>query len=298
MAIIVRTVKEIFDCKTSKVIETKDFFNQYSNDYLYDLRMKLQSAYKGRTDAIYVCRYCSEKLQLLGGNKGVNYNKGSYKVLHFAHSKSETECPQKSSDTHFSKSEINIMKYNGQKEGEDHKKIKEFIAKYLRINESNNEGVTEVLIERNWRGNDPSTKVWKRPDVRCSFDDKKIAFEIQLSTTFLSVIEERQHFYKENQGFILWIFKDFVIDDNFRSLTDNDVIFSNNQNAFVLDEEAISKSEETDRLTFKCYFKNFDILEEKIVESWEMKWVTLNELIFDKKEYKVLVLMLLKIKLK
>jgi hypothetical protein len=287
MATIVRTVKKIFDCKTGDIIQTNDFFNIHTDDYLYELRMKLQSALKGRISPIYICPYCSEKLQLLGGNKGTSFKNGSFKILHFAHYKSETECPQKSSDTHFFKSEINIMKYNGQKEGEDHKRIKDFLAKYLWINESKNEGVTEVSVEKNWRGNDPSTKVWKRPDVKCSFNGKKIAFEIQLSTTFLSVIEERQHFYKENKGFILWVFKDFVKDDNFRRLTDNDVIFSNNQNAFVLDEEAVSKSEETGELTFKCYFKSFDIVGEKVIEDWDMKWVTLNELIFDNKEYKV-----------
>jgi competence CoiA-like predicted nuclease len=191
MAKINRTVKEIQYYKTSEILQTNEFFNIHSDDYLFGLRMTLQSAFVGRFDPIYICPFCTEKLQLLGGNRGTNYKEGNHKILHFAHHKSETECPQKSGDSHFSELEIKIMKYNGQKEGEDHKRIKEFLAKYLRINESKNEGVNEVLVERNWRGNDPSTKVWKRPDVNCSFNGKKIAFEIQLSTTFLSVIEER-----------------------------------------------------------------------------------------------------------
>ena len=47
-----------------------------------------------------------------------------------------------------------------------------------------------------------------KPDVYAVIEGREYAFEIQLNTTFLSVIEEREAFYK-NDVSILWIFKHF-----------------------------------------------------------------------------------------
>ena len=55
---------------------------------------------------------------------------------------------------------------------------------------------------------------WKKPDISASYKNINIVFEIQLSTTFLSVIVDREYFYKDNQTYILWVFKNFVIDVN------------------------------------------------------------------------------------
>ena len=50
---------------------------------------------------------------------------------------------------------------------------------------------------------------WRKPDVKALYGDKFIAFEIQLSTTFLSVIVERREFYLKNNALIFWIFNEF-----------------------------------------------------------------------------------------
>jgi hypothetical protein len=47
---------------------------------------------------------------------------------------------------------------------------------------------------------------WRKPDVRATYNDVNIAFEIQLSTTYLDVIVGRRQFYLEQGGLLFWIF--------------------------------------------------------------------------------------------
>ncbi|WP_407066812.1 DUF6035 family protein [Extensimonas sp. H3M7-6] len=52
--------------------------------------------------------------------------------------------------------------------------------------------------EETWKG---SIGEWRRPDVQAKFGDLRMAFEIQLSTTYIRVIAERQEFYlREGEG--------------------------------------------------------------------------------------------------
>jgi hypothetical protein len=285
---IERTIKEILDCKTGLTVITDTFFENHSQDDLKILRPKLQEAYKNRIPPIYKCYECLELLRLRGGRE-VKEIKKSNTRLHFAHYNDTKgiDCSQKTGIKQLSVLEINRKKYRGQQEGKEHKKLKNLIAQYLDVNHQQGKGVSEVIIDKNWKGEDDERFNYKRPDVRCVFKNENLVFEIQLSTTYLSVIEERQWFYKNNNAYIIWVFNQFDENDDTRRFTANDVIFSNNQNAFVLDEEAIVKSNELNELTFKCYFRAFDNVDEKIIRKWEMKWITLEDLIFDSKEYKI-----------
>lgn len=128
---------------------------------------------------------------------------------------------------------------------------------------------------------------WKKPDVTSIFKDKKLVFEIQLATTFLDVICERQHFYKENQSFIIWVFKNFEVEADKQRFTQKDIFYSNNRNAFVLDEEAIRLSNLHNDLFLLCQYQKPIELNEKIIYEWESKYVNLIDLIFDEENYKV-----------
>ena len=282
-------MKEILDCKTGLIIKTNGIFEKYSQDELKILRPKLQEAYKNRIPPIYKCYDCLELLRLRGG-KAVNEDKKYNTRLHFAHYNDikGVDCSLKTGISQLSVLEINRKKYRGQQEGEEHKKLKNLIAEYLNNDNPQNGGVSNIIIDKNWKGQNDERFNYKRPDVRCTYGGKTVIFEIQLSTTYLSVIEERQWFYKNNKAFILWIFNQFNDNDDTRRFTDNDIIFSNNLNAFVLDEEAVLKSKENNMLTFKCYFRTFDIVEEKLISSWSMQWVSgLQSLTFDLENDKV-----------
>lgn len=59
-------------------------------------------------------------------------------------------------------------------------------------------------------------------------------FELQISTTFIQVIVDRENFYKENNTYIMWIFLEFDCEQ----FTQLDISYANKSNTFVFDEEA------------------------------------------------------------
>ena len=52
---------------------------------------------------------------------------------------------------------------------------------------------------------------WRKPDVIAKYNNLNIVFELQLSTTFISVVVQRDIFYRLNDYFIIWVFN---FDDN------------------------------------------------------------------------------------
>lgn len=84
--------------------------------------------------------------------------------------------------------------------------MEEIIAESLRCDPR----FSEVKVEAIIKGQDRVT--WRKPDVQAIYEGIPVAFEIQLSTTFLRVIAERRSFYQRNGGLLVWIFKPFDAD--------------------------------------------------------------------------------------
>ncbi len=90
------------------------------------------------------------------------------------------------------------------KESPAHIRLKEIVKESL----ENAPNFSEVAVEKVWRGMDRSK--WRKPDVQALWKGTtRIAFEIQLSTTFLHVIAERRLFYRDEGALLCWIFKRF-----------------------------------------------------------------------------------------
>lgn len=274
----IRTINSVTNLDTGKTIYANEFFNQDEN-IIWSFREKCQDAIKGKRPPFLVCDTCGQLIQISGG-KGV---KG--KITYFKHLKDSNDCPIKT-DTKLSKSEILRGKFNGQKEGSLHIETKGLIAQFLEFNKIENKGISSVEVEKISRDNRNYLE-WKRPDVTSIFNDKKLVFEIQLSTTFLDVICERQHFYKENNTFILWVFKQFETEADKQRFTQKDVFYSNNRNAFILNEEAIILSQNNKDLYLLCQYQKPKADREKIKYNWESKYVCLSDLTFDETSYKV-----------
>lgn len=126
----------------------------------------------------------------------------------------------------LSQADIKARKYNGAKESFLHREMKQWLADSLEAS-----GLfTDIAQEARWSG--PITGAWRKPDVSAMYGELKIAFEVQLSTTFLDVIAERWSFYQKEGGLVIWVFARF--DDERRRLTQDDLFYLNNQNAFVV----------------------------------------------------------------
>ena len=235
----------------------------------------MQEVIKGIREPIFVCYYCSQNIKINGGT-GLGK-----KILHFAHQKDRGYCILKT-DTELTRQEINRAKYNGAKESPLHFETKNLIKELIELNND----FSNVHVEKVVKSNSNYLE-WKRPDIKATYKNVDVVFEIQLSTTFLSVIVDRQHFYKENQTYILWVFKNFEIEEFKQRFTEKDVFYSNNRNAFVLDNEAINLSKQNNDLYLLCYYQKPKIENLKIDYDWCFKYVNFTQLTFDEVTFKV-----------
>jgi len=273
-----RTIKEVMNLDTRELIYADDFFLQDEN-IIWKYRELCQEAIKKRRDPFLVCSTCGQLVQISGG-RGERK-----KVTYFKHLKDSKDCPIKT-DSNSSKEDILRGKYNGQKEGKEHIETKRLIASFLELNKSTKGEISHCDLEKVIKGNRDFLE-WRKPDITSLFKDKTLVFEIQLSTTFLDVICERQHFYKEKQMFILWVFRKFEIEEDKQRFTQKDVFYSNNRNAFILNDEAIRLSEENKDLYLLCQYQEPIARGERLIYEWREKYVCLSELIFDEITYKV-----------
>ncbi len=276
-----RTIESILDLKTGKEIKAEEFFAQPIN-VIFKYRAIMEEHIQ-KNQKRYVCYYCKQNIKIKGKIEN------SKKILHFAHLKDSDECPIKT-DTKLTKKEIEQIKYNGVKESELHIYLKNKIASCLLNNQKTKGEVSEIRIEEVKKGK-VTPKKWKKPDVSAKFKDRDIVFELQLSTTFLSTIVERQEFYRENQTYILWIFNHFEEDEERRKFTQSDVFYSNNRNGFEFDKKAQELSEKQNDLILNCHYEKPVITENiygfwEIEYIWKQEYVSLSQLTFDE-NYKV-----------
>ena len=271
---IKRTIESILDLKTGKDICADHFFNK-PTDEIFKLRYTFESQKKNPR---YVCYYCKQPIKIRGG-------RDTKTIMHFAHFKDSDDCPIKTG-MNLSKEEIQRLKYNGAKESNLHFDLKNKIAKYLEYNQHNKKEVDNIQIEQVFK-HKKIPKSWKKPDIAATFKNKPVVFEIQLSTTFLSVINSRQEFYKENSTFILWVFNNFETEKDKRKFTQSDIYYNNNYNGFEFNNQAIELSIKEKDLVLKCHYQHPFIQDNSIEEKWETAYVKLNDLHFDSKKKSV-----------
>lgn len=268
-----RTIEFVLNKDDGSTVYADSFFLKEENE-VFNYRSELQKAIKGIREPLFVCYFCGQNIKINGGGQ-------TKKVLHFAHRKDSDFCHLKT-DTNYSLLEIKRLKYNGAKESPLHFEIKNLIKQFIELNNDFSNIKVEKVVKSN-----TNYLEWKKPDISATYKKVKVVFEIQLSTTFLSVIVDREHFYKENQTYILWVFKNFEVNEFKQRFTEKDVFYSNNRNAFVLDDEAIKLSNENNDLFLLCYYQKPKIENLKIDYDWCFEYVNFNKLTFDEVNYKI-----------
>jgi hypothetical protein len=268
-----RTIEFVLNKENGATIYADSFFIKNENE-VFKYRNELQKVIKGIREPLFICYFCGQNIKINGGG----YTK---KVLHFAHKKDSDFCKLKT-DTYYSKLEIERLKYNGAKESPLHFETKNLIKKFIELNND----FSNIKLEKVVRGN-LNYLEWKKPDISATYVKFDVVFEIQLSTTFLSVIVDREYFYKENKTYILWVFKNFSVDEFKQRFTEKDVFYSNNRNAFVLDDEAINLSQQNNDLFLLCYYQKPIIENLRIIYNWEFEYVRFNQLTFNEINFKI-----------
>ena len=197
-----RTIEEVFDKKEGVFIKSSEFFKQSEGELVSWRRTLEESILIGQPRL--VCSHCDQMVKLLGRRT----ERG--KIAFFAHLHDSDDCDIKTTGSPMSKEEILAKKYGKIRESERHMRLKGFIAEMLSTPRSVDAGVSNVEIEKTVKSNLPYLN-WRKPDVMADYKGKKIVFELQLSTTFLGVVVDRDIFYRLNNYFIIWVFN---FDDN------------------------------------------------------------------------------------
>lgn len=273
-----RTIDTVIDLENDEEIYAKQFFSQ-PEGIIFKKRYELENAIKLRRP-MYVCKYCGQMVKISGRKteRGV--------ARFFSHLRDCDDCDYKTT-TGRTRREINREKFARCNEGERHKFLKAVIAKYLEMTN----GVTDVRTENTVKGNHPILR-WRRPDVIANYRGQEVVFELQLSTTFVSVIAERDLFYRLNHKHIIWV-SNFDEQGEHVDLTNmmvKDIYYNNRMNLFIFDLDAQRKSEELGELVLKC---NWLIPDGTPNGTWQYpngntsdklggKYIRLSDLTFDK----------------
>jgi len=206
------------------------------DDYARVMQLRMEVATSNQEDrARYLCPECFVPLSLLCGK--------TERRFWFKHTLEDGRCSIVTRGK-LNQDEINARKYNGAKESFQHRQMKQWLAESMHASGK----FTDIAQEKRWAG--PVTSTWRKPDVSALLDGLRVAFEVQLSTTYLNVIAERRRFYLKEGGLLFWVFANFEEDS--RRLTMDDVFYNNNQNAFIVSESTRDASRATGKFMLDC----------------------------------------------
>lgn len=254
-------ISEVMDCRTGEYFGARDIIGT-SRERFFILRNEIVAAIHDNRP-LYRCAICHVPVKLIAP-----FDKGA----HFRHELEDGRCPALTRGQ-LNEREIRALKYNGAKESEPHKAIKGWLAASLRADPN----FTSVETEARWNNRDRSA--WRQPDVQALFKGIRVAFEIQLSTTFLDVIVERREFYRKEGGLLFWVFREFPAED--RRMTLEDVFYNNNRNAFIVSEDTAKQSQQSARFCLECRWIEPIVSSAKIEEYWQRGVIGFDELTLD-----------------
>ena len=248
--IVKRSILEIFDTKEEEIIEAESFFKRPEHELIHWRRIFEESLLAG--EHRFICTNCKQDVKIAGRK----YERGQ--IAFFSHLHDSDYCVFKTCSS-LSKEQIEAKKYGLIAESERHKRLKSCIYEALKGHASQNKGVTDVFMEKRVKSDLPFMN-WRKPDVMAKYNDLNIVFELQLSTTFISVVVQRDIFYRLNDYFIVWVFN---FDDNQKyvdltNLMCKDIYYANKRNIFIFDAEAQQASEERGELVLKCNWLDTD----------------------------------------
>ena len=244
------SITKVWDVRNKKEIDAKQFFSLPEGEIM-SMRRELQLAIT--TDNPYwVCPVCGQMVKISGKRTARG------KALFFSHLHDSEDCPIKT-NTGLTKRMIEARKYALVQESERHHRLKTSIANFLEETNSKSKGVSDVQIEKRVTTDLPFMN-WRCPDVQAMYNGMHLVFELQLSTTFISTIVERDLFYRLNNYFIIWVFN-FEENKEYMDLTNlmcKDIYYANKRNIFVFDKDAQAESLKRKELVLKCNWLDAD----------------------------------------
>ncbi|CAN5392138.1 hypothetical protein BH09PSE1_BH09PSE1_02240 [soil metagenome] len=230
-------IKELLSLKTGKFLDARTFISGRRYDSIIRLRNTIREAMQSGPPRV-VCSLCRVAAYIVSSKD---------KAFFFRHATEDGSCPAVTRDFQ-TESQIAARKYAGLPESEPHKRLKRLLMRSIEADPA----FSDSAEERHWRATVPELG-HRRPDVSGTYGGLRLAFEAQLSTTFLSVITGRRVFYRAEGALLVWILASF--DPYHRRLTEDDIVFPNNSNALVVDDETTAASVAAGRFMVRCWHR-------------------------------------------
>lgn len=248
-------IPEVMDETSGEYINVKELLR---TDWQRVMQIRMQaSEARSRREGRYLCPLCGVAVYLISTQDRTK--------AHFRHEVEDGSCPSVTRGN-LSMDAINAIKFHGLRESRAHYDLKLLIAESLRADPA----FSQIEVEQVWKGIDKNTR--RKPDVCAVYKDRlPVAFEIQLSTTFLQVIAERRQFYLRNGGLLFWVFKAF--DETDAKLTQQDVFYNNNRNIFLAGDHTLQASMQEKALCLDAHWH------EPGLENGEMYWTPKRKLV-------------------
>lgn len=255
-------IKEILDLGTGEIVGAKEFIASHRYDRLIEKRIELKARLKKKKPC-HICPICHVAVYIVASPD---------KRFFFRHMIEDGSCIAKTRSD-LSEDQIRARKYHGLRESAAHIRIKQLIERSLIadpsfLNES-------IQSERRWTSKDNPAE-WRQPDIQAAMPDEHFAFEVQLTTTFLDVVVSRKLFYSQEGATLVWILGSF--DPNYRRMTTDDLLFSNNSNVFVVNEETTLHSEEQKKFHLLCHFRRPSRDGDTLSDNWDEVLVPFDDL--------------------
>ncbi|MGE3907158.1 MAG: DUF6035 family protein [Reyranellaceae bacterium] len=258
-------IDEILDCDTGEYLAVRTWIGGWR----YEQVVMRRNEVRERLDRSprFRCPMCSVPVYLVSDQ---------YKQFYFKHQIEDGSCPAQTRNP-LSREDILARKYHGLRESEPHRRIKTLIGRSLVADPM----YANVQQERQWRSShDPSSR--RQPDVQAFGPTGRLAFEVQLSTTFLDVVVARRKFYREEGALLIWVMGSF--DPDYRRLTTDDLLFTNNSNILVVDEESTTLSETSSIFHVRCHFRRPVRKGDRVADIWESALVPFHKLICEQNQ--------------
>ncbi|MBA4806905.1 DUF6035 family protein [Brevundimonas sp.] len=235
-----RTLERATDLSTGATLSSDDLLAIDPDRYQRIRRNAAAARREG--GAAYVCEMCGH---------AVYAPKEARTLLPYwrHHKGAPTTCPWWTGDP-ATVDQRSAAQFQGAQESPLHSWLKHQVGAVLALDPATETG--SIHIDEYLKGETGS----RRPDVRAVNGSRKLAFEIQLSSTQLPIIDSREHFYGREGYHLIWLTWKFQAVPRRLMLTAFlDIFYSHNKNLFSLDEEVLARAREEGRFLVRCHWE-------------------------------------------
>jgi hypothetical protein len=263
------TVNEIFNTVSGQRSDAA-FYLSMDERRVNRLRRWLNDVYH-QGKKYLVCAHCHGPLYLKGGG-----HTGFKQQLHFSHYQSEeyNTCPLNDGAQKISPEQAKANQYKGAQESKRHERLKNILGEIMKSDID----CYETIIDKCYAEREKNER--RQPDVQTKYKNMSLVLEVQLSTEFITIISERELYYREKKAFMIWVFDSFAR-NGLMNQSEKDIFYKNNSHAFCIDQLLIDKSKKSKKLNLNVVYNIPYIEDKKIKNRLQSEVITLDDVVFD-----------------